>query len=116
MRAFPGPGGHWRITTDGGTFPRWSKTSNELFYLNQGKVMVVPYTVVGNSFRADKPRVWSPTGYVPLNVMGPYDVHPDGKRLALVAARTDTVVVQDQIVVVSNFFDYLWSIAPRGRR
>jgi len=115
VRPFPGPGGHWRITTEGGSFPRWSKTSNELFYLRQGKVMVVPYTVVGDSFRADKPQMWSPTSYVQLGVLGSYDVHPDGKRLAIVAAKDQGNVTQDQIVVISNFFDYLWSIAP-GRK
>ncbi|MBK9241496.1 MAG: protein kinase [Acidobacteria bacterium] len=117
VRSFPGPGGHWRVTTDGGGFPRWSKTSNELFYLHQsqGKVMVVPYTVVGDSFRADKPQIWSPTNYVQLGIQGSYDVHPDGKRLALVAANDQAGAIQDQIVVISDFFDYLWSIAP-GRK
>jgi eukaryotic-like serine/threonine-protein kinase len=115
VRPFPGPGGHWRITTDGGSFPRWSKTSNELFYVRQGKVMVVPYTVVGESFRADKPQSWSPTNYVQLGLLGSYDVHPDGKRLALVAAKDQGDVIQDQVVVISNFFEYLWGIAP-GRK
>jgi serine/threonine-protein kinase len=115
VRPFPGPGGHWRVTTEGGSFPRWSKTSNELFYLRQGKVMVVSYTVVGDSFRADKPQIWSPTNFVQLGILGSYDVHPDGKRLALVAAKEQGDVIQDQIVVISNFFDYLWTIAP-GRK
>lgn len=77
--------------------------------------MVVPYTVVGDSFRADKPQAWSPTNFVQSGVLGSYDVHPDGKRLALVAAKDQGDVMQDQIVVISNFFDYLWSIAP-GRK
>jgi hypothetical protein len=77
--------------------------------------MVVSYAVVGDSFRADKPQNWSPTSYVQLGVSGSYDVHPDGKRLALVAAKDQADLIQDQVVVISNFFEYLWSIAP-GRK
>jgi len=115
VRPFPGPGGQWRVSNEGGRFPRWSRTSNELLYLNQGTVMVAPYSVVGNSFRREKPTIWSPAKYMPLGNRSPYDIHPDGKRLALVAAPDQTTDVLDQIVVVSNFFDYLWQIAP-GRK
>ena len=115
VRPFPGPGGQWRVSNEGGLFPRWSRTSNELFFLNQGRVLVAPYSVVGNSFQRSKPQFWSPTAYVPLGQQGPYDIHPDGKRLAIIAAADQAAAVQDQIVVVSNFFDYLWAIAP-GRK
>ena len=74
--------------------------------------MFAPYTVVGDSFRPDKPQVWSPTGYVGMGTASPYDIHPDGKRLAIIAAKEQASVVQDQIVLISNFFDYLWKIAP----
>jgi len=115
VRPFPGPGGQWRVSNEGGTFPRWSPTSNELIYLNQGRVLVAPYAVVGNSFQRSRPQFWSPNRYVPLGQQGPYDIHPDGKRLAIIAAPEEAAFVQDQIVVVSNFFDYLWTIAP-GRK
>ena len=115
VRPFPGPGGQWRVSNEGGLFPRWSRTANELLFLNQGQVMVAPYAIVAGSFRRDKPQLWTPAGYVSLGQAGPYDIHPDGKRLALIAAKEQTTVVLDQIVVVSNFFDYLWQIAP-GRR
>jgi serine/threonine protein kinase len=38
----------------------WSRAKDELFYgrLN-GQLMVVPLRVEGNSFRTDKPRLWS---------------------------------------------------------
>jgi Tol biopolymer transport system component len=115
VRPFPGPGGQWRVSNEGGLFPRWSRTSNELLFLTQGRVMVAPYKIVGNSFQRDKPQIWSPTGYVPLGQQGPYDIHPDGKRLAIIAAKDQTTDLLNQIVVVSNFFDYLWQIAP-GRK
>ncbi len=61
VRPFPGPGGKWQISTDGGIFPKWSRNGKELFYRTQdGKTMVVTYTASGDSFRADKPQLWSP--------------------------------------------------------
>ena len=39
-----------------------------------------------------------------------YDLHPDGKRVALASSAGPTV--QDHIVVMSSFFDYLRRIAP----
>ena len=48
--------------------------------------MFAPYAVVGDSFRAEKPQIWSPTGYQGLGNNYPYDLHPDGKRLAIAAA------------------------------
>jgi len=37
---------------------------------------------------------------------------PDGKRLAIIAARDQAGVVHDKVVFVFNFFEYLWKIAP----
>ena len=95
LRPFPWPGGKWRISTEGGSFPSWSATAHELLFVNQGKVMAAPYAVVGDSFRAEKPQIWSPTGYRALGNY-PYDLHPDGKRLAIVVDTDESAgVVQD---------------------
>jgi Tol biopolymer transport system component len=113
VRPFPGPGGVWRVSTDGGVYPRWSATAHELLFVNQAqnKVMIAPYSVAGDSFRADTPQVWSPTSLSNLGANFPYDLHPDGKRLALAAARDEASVVQDKVVFVFNFADYLRKIA-----
>jgi serine/threonine-protein kinase len=111
VRPFPGPGGKWRVSTDGAAYPRWSATAHELLFLGSGKVMFAPYAVVGESFRVDKPQVWSPTSIRALGLNSPYDLHPDGKRLAVIAAQEQSVV-QDKVVFMFNFFDYLRKIAP----
>jgi hypothetical protein len=69
---------------------------------------------VGDSFRADKPQLWSPTGIRVAragNNSG-HDLHPDGKRLATLAAQDQSSAVQDKVVFVFNFADYLRKIAP----
>jgi serine/threonine-protein kinase len=114
VRPFPGPGGKWRIsTTGGGLLPQWSATAHELLFVSQGKVMFAPYAVVGDSFRAEKPQIWSPTGFVGLGSNYPYDLHPDGKRLAIIAAPDEGAgVAQDKVVFFFGFGDYLKKIAP----
>ena len=59
----PAPAARWRVSTEGGIYPRWSTTAHELLFLSpsQKQVMFAPYTVVGDSFRADTPQIWSPT-------------------------------------------------------
>jgi len=71
VRPFPNPGGPWRVSTGGGSNPQWSTTSHELLFLaaSRSKVMVTPYAIVGDSFRADKPQSWSPTIIVPFGLV-----------------------------------------------
>ena len=113
VRPFPGPGGPRRIAA--GVFPRWSATSHELLFVGADrKIMMAPYTVAGESFQADKPREWSPTRVVSVNVYvtSPYDLHPDGKRLAVLAEKAQGDVVNDKVVLLFNFFDELKRLLP----
>ena len=117
VRLFPGSGGPWRVSAAGGAYPMWSATSRELLFLNarESKVMSAPYTVAGDSFQAGRADVWTPTSYVPVGGAGfaPAALHPDGKRLALLAAQqAETATQQDKVVFISNFAAYLTKIAP----
>jgi Tol biopolymer transport system component len=60
VRAFPDKGGKWQISNSNGTYPMWSRNGHELFFeALDNHVMVAAYAVKGDSFVADKPRVWS---------------------------------------------------------
>jgi dipeptidyl aminopeptidase/acylaminoacyl peptidase len=57
----------------------------ELFYyVINGQIMVVPYAVEGNSFRAEAPRRWSdgPSLVAGGGAVRVFDLHPDGERIA----------------------------------
>jgi serine/threonine-protein kinase len=117
---FPGPSGKWQISNGGGNTPTWSQSRNELFFANPAfQIMVAPFTVEGDSFRAEKPRLLSETRFVPRQRTGPnrsFDVHPDGNRFALAVAQDARAEVkQDKVVFVFNFFDELRRIAPVRR-
>jgi serine/threonine-protein kinase len=84
VRPFPGPGGKWKISTEGGKFPTWSRSGRELFYLGEDdRIMVAGYATQGDSFVPGKPRLWCETPIVRTGFFRPFDLAPDGKRFAV---------------------------------
>ena len=118
VRPFPGPGGKWQISTDGGLNATWSRTRREIFYGSlDNRLMVASYTVEGDSFKADKPRVWSDRRFTFRPRNRAFDLHPDGERVVLAAApKNESAMKQDKLVFIFNFFDELRRIAPPGQR
>jgi serine/threonine-protein kinase len=125
VRPFPVQGGpstslrtgKWQVSTGGGTHPTWSRAKHELFYGLDGAIFVAPYAVEGDSFRAEKPRLWSEGHYQWRGTARMFDVHPDGERFALALAQdTPRDAKPDKIVFVFNFFDELRRIAPATRQ
>jgi Tol biopolymer transport system component len=116
VRPFPGPGGQWRISANGGSFPLWSSSARELLFTSEGgQILYAPYTVVGESFRAEKPQVWTPTRLVGLGSAYPYAIHPDGKRLALIAQSDQAGAGNDKVVLDFNFVEYLKKTVPQSK-
>jgi serine/threonine-protein kinase len=110
VRPFPDEGGPWQISSDGGTYPVWSRTRQELFYVsNNGQLMVATYRVVGDAFQRDgEPHPWSETRILLRGRRRSFDLHPDGNRMVLaVAPPIAETVKQDKVVLVFNFFDEL---------
>ncbi len=108
-----GSGGKWTISTQGGQNPVWSRTSPDLLYrAPNGQVMAAKYTVKGDAFVADKPRVWEPT---PITTN--FDLSPDGKRLAVFTpiASPEAAKPEHEVVFLQNFFDELRRKVPTGK-
>jgi len=57
VQAYPGPGGKWQVSTEGGAAPRWSPDGTELFYRWQNDLYAVRVDDSGGSFRTSRPRV-----------------------------------------------------------
>jgi len=109
------------ISSGGGNSPRWSPATHELLFRGAcNRIMFVAYQVVGDSFRAEKPQLWSPRA-LPGRVMRPlqrsvFAVHPDGHRIALFVPPEPTPGERDKIVLVSNFFDELRRVSRPATR
>ena len=73
-----------RVSTSGGSYPRWSRTGNELFFLSvDGQLVTVPAGFNGTSADVGKPRVVMPLIEPPAVMLYPYDIASDGRILAL---------------------------------
>jgi serine/threonine-protein kinase len=109
VRPFPGPGGKWQVSADGGLWSTWSKTRPELLFGTEGgEIMVASYTAAGKSFRAERPVPWSDVHFQWLGTtVSSFDLHPDGERIALRLAGDESGAAPDSVVVVTNFFDEL---------
>jgi serine/threonine protein kinase len=88
--------------------------SPELFYaISDDRIMVATYTADGDSFQVAKPIVWSATPFARRTRQRSFDRHPDGHRFALAAApENESVVKQDKVVFIFNFFEELRRLAP----
>jgi Tol biopolymer transport system component len=113
VRPFPGPGGKWQVSTTGGLEAAWSRTARELLYRAfDNRIMVASYTVEGDSFKADKPRLWSEQAILTTPRQRTFDLHPDGERIAAGVPSGQAGGKFDKVTFVFNFFDELRRIAP----
>jgi serine/threonine-protein kinase len=118
VQPFPVPGGKWQVSTGGGSFPKWSRGGKKLFYrTTDSKIMVVTYTASGDSFHADKPQLWSPGQFTNLGLgITNFDLHPDGKRFAVLKAPvTEQTASVIKVSFVFNFFDEISRKVPPGK-
>ena len=69
--------------------------------------MVSNYTVKGESFVADKPRLWFGKQLADLGVGVNFDISPDGKRFVVLmpAEGPEPKEAQNHVTLVTNFFD-----------
>jgi Tol biopolymer transport system component len=120
VRAFPDNGGHWKVSNDGGAQPMWSRTSKELFFRSgDNQIMVAGYVVSGNSFAANKPRVWSEKRTTSTGIITPTaDLAPDGKHIAAIMSSElpEDQQARSHVIFLENFFDELRRRAPVNKR
>jgi serine/threonine protein kinase/Tol biopolymer transport system component len=116
VQPYPGPGGKYLISTEGGTEPVWNPNGRELFYRGGDKMMAVDITTQP-SFSAGKPRMLFKGQYVPTVTSPPYyDVSPDGQRFLMLKPDEQTSSAPTQIVVVQNWFEELKQKVPSGKK
>jgi serine/threonine protein kinase/Tol biopolymer transport system component len=108
VRPYPGPGGKWQISTEGGEEPLWSAKGDELLYRNGEKWMAATVQTKPD-FRAEAPRLLFENYFINVPGLSHY-VSPDGRRQIMIQP-----VGQEnpkQINVVLNWFAELKLRAP----
>jgi len=115
VQPFPGAGGKWQVSTEGGREPVWARNGSELFYRNGGKMMVVNVTT-RPGFTATKPRMLFEGRYAADSpAQTNYDVNPDDQRFVMVKPSEEELKAT-QINMVLNWFEELKRRVGSGGR
>ena len=117
VRPYPGPGGKWQVSTNGGRIPRWAKNGRELIYQEgANRWMAVPVTAAGDSFRAGKPQLLFEGDFVDLGIFSNYDVSRDGRQFILFQRAEEEEQEQDRahLTFIFNFFEEVRRLVPTG--
>ncbi len=111
VRPFPKLDGKWKISTDGGTEPVWSR--DELFYRNNDRMMAVGISATAD-FSATLPRLLFEGKYkFSGTTVSGYDVTADGKRFLMVQP-AESARPANEIDIVLNWSAELKKAGPKG--
>jgi Tol biopolymer transport system component len=104
VRPYPGPGGRWQVSLDGGTEPVWSPTGREIFYRNGDQMMAATVTTTGAFEVGARTQLFEGSYHVTNQQITGYDVSRDGRTFVML----QTVQGTSQTVFVTlNWFDQL---------
>jgi hypothetical protein len=97
--------------------PHWSLIGHEVVYRSGDQILAASYTEKGDTFVAEKPRVRIATLGAASGSIAPWDLAPDGKRVAVVTPVEFAEVSgqEHEIVFLQNFFDELRRRVPLGK-
>jgi serine/threonine-protein kinase len=104
VRPFPGSGGRWQISTDGGTEPLWAPDGRGIYYrtpaaeLMRADVQTRPAFGVGA-----RRRLFSTAAYTASPILQMYALSPDGSRFLFQKGEAGA----QQLIVVVNWFEEL---------
>nr|MDQ3082453.1 hypothetical protein [Gemmatimonadota bacterium] len=109
VRAFPGPGGRYQISTAGGTEPVWAHDGKRIYYMKEGQMMVAE-VAPSNGMAVISRKVLFPWRGAPNLAHANYDVSRDGKLLML-----QSTGEEPKMVVITNWFSQLRSRLAQER-
>jgi hypothetical protein len=107
VQAFPDGHGKRQISGEAGTYPAWSTKGHELFFVSSRVLMSVSYQAHGESFAAEKPRVWFEKKIANFAFTKSYDPAPHGKSVVAIMPAEPPEEHHDRVIFLLNFFDEL---------
>jgi Tol biopolymer transport system component len=108
VRPFPGPGGKWQVSNNGGSEPFWRGDGKELYYLSMDRTLMAVPVDAASGFHAGTPRPLFHAD-VPVNFVtrNRYWASEDGQRFLLLSTRMSQL---PPITVVLN-----WTAEVEGK-
>ena len=99
VRQFPGPGGQWQVSTDGGSESAWSADGREIFFIDAaGNLSVVPVET-GATFTAGLPEVLFDPAVFPTVQRNRYLATSDGERFLVLATMSGESIRPTTVVL-----------------
>ncbi len=118
VRPFPGPGGKWQLSAEGGSSPLWSCDGKHLFYLGpEGDEYWVTDVHTNGTFSASKPHLLFRTedNYAAAPTRG-WDISLDGQRFLMVKRGERKPQPVTELILVQNWFEELKRLASTGKK
>jgi eukaryotic-like serine/threonine-protein kinase len=109
VQPYPGPGGRWLISTEGGTDPIWAAGGRELLYRSGDDIMAVAVQTAP-AFTAGSPRRVLEARFEASEASRNFDVSRDGQRFVMVRSDESAAPLQFHAV-----FNWLSELQRRGR-
>ena len=106
IKPYPGLEGKQQVSIDGGNFPVWSSTGEELFY-RDGRALVVARIRTNDGLAIGGRKVLFESSFDVLNYF--FDVAPDGLTFLMLRPAVAPV---DELIVVENWFEELERLVP----
>jgi len=102
VRQFPGPGGQWQVSTDGGSESVWSAAGREIFFLDVGGNLSVVPVETGATFTAGLPEVLFDPAVFPTLQRNRYLATSDGERFLVLATMSGESIRPATVVLNWN--------------
>jgi serine/threonine-protein kinase len=83
VRPFPGPGGRWQVSLNGGREPVWSPAGGEIFYRNGDDMMSATVRTQGGFEVGGRTKLFEGSYDVANNGVTNYDVSKDGRTFVM---------------------------------
>ncbi len=114
VRPYPGPGGKWQVSREGGKDPVWAPDGSRIYFRNGSKMMGVSVTT-GDVFSASTPEVVFEGAY--YNQTGrQWDLSPDGTRFLMMTTSGIEEQGAPKFHVITNWFTELEQLVPTGKK
>jgi Tol biopolymer transport system component/predicted Ser/Thr protein kinase len=96
---FPGPGGKWQISTEGGTEPSWNADGSELFYISPDQKMMRVEVKTGDTLVVGLPEPLFESRVHPALQRNRYLVTDNGQRFLIMRPMTRDSVFPTTVVL-----------------
>jgi len=108
VRPYPGPGGRWQVSLDGGAQPVWAPNGREIFYRNGERTMVAAVRTQGGFEVGSRTQLFE-GAFDDFVGVRDYDVAPDGQSFLMFQPVQGT---EQTVFVTLNWFNQM---RPPGR-